>query len=173
MAGYLVDTSILSVYLDPGNPRHRGLADALGGLAPGSALHVSAIALGEIEFGVNVAQMITRERLAGLEAMLSAARRHLVLDVSKQTARFYAEIKAHVAHRYLASTLRRDRPKYVEDWIDRATGKALAIDENDLWMCAQAKERDLTLLTADRRMLRIREADQEVKILPIGSPSPS
>ena len=37
--------------------------------------------------------------------------------------------------------------------------------ENDLWMCAQAKERDLTLVTAERRMKRISDADPEVRIL--------
>jgi hypothetical protein len=67
--------------------------------------------------------------------------------------------------KYLASTLRRDRPKYLEDWIDKATGKALGVDENDLWMCAQAKERDIILITADRRMKRISDGDSDVKIL--------
>ncbi|NTE57482.1 type II toxin-antitoxin system VapC family toxin [Agrobacterium tumefaciens] len=43
----------------------------------------------------------------------------------------------------------------------------LGIDENDLWMCAQAKERDLVFVTADRRMGRIPEADPEVRLLMI------
>jgi predicted nucleic acid-binding protein len=165
MAGYLLDTSIVSVYLDPSHPRHAGPAQAIAALPIGSDLHVSAVALAEIEFGLIVANMVSKQRFAQLEQMLAQARRQFVLDVTKQTARFYADIKARVAHRYLASTLRRDRPSYVEEWIDRATGKAIAIDENDLWMCAQAKERDLTLLTAERRMSRISDADPEVRIL--------
>ena len=165
MAGYLLDTSIVSVYLDPGNPRHVGPAQAIAALPAGTDLYVSAIALAEIEFGVNLAKMVSRQRFEQLEFMLSEARRQFILDVTKQTARFYADIKAKVAHRFLASTLRRDRPAFVEDWIDQATGKAIAIDENDLWMCAQAKERDLTLLTAERRMKRINVADPDVRIL--------
>ena len=41
----------------------------------------------------------------------------------------------------------------------------MQVDENDLWLCAQAKERSLTLLTADRRIQRIADADQEVLLL--------
>lgn len=167
MTGYLLDTSILSVYLDPSDARHTGSAQVLAELPEGSALIVSAIALAEIEFGVRVARMISRERFAQLELVLAAARRHFVIDVTKQTAQVYADIKAKIAHKFLASTLRKDRPKYIEDWIDRTTGKSLDIDENDLWMCAQAKERDLTLLTAERRMRRISEADPEVHLLRI------
>lgn len=167
MTGYLLDTSILSVYLDPRNPRHVVPAQALKALAAGSTLHVSAIALAEIEFGVNLARMVGKDRFAQLEQTLAEARRHFVIDVTKHTASVYAEIKAKLAHKFLASTLRKERPKYLEDWVDRATGKALGIDENDLWMCAQAKERDLILITADRRMKRISEADQAVRLLPI------
>lgn len=167
MVGYLLDTSIVSVYLDPGNPRHVSPAQALARLPEGSVLYVSAIALAEIEFGLNVARMVSRERFTQLEQMLEAARRHFVIDVTKHTAQVYAEIKANIAHKFLASTLRKDRPKYLEDWIDRATGKALDIDENDLWMCAQAKERDLTVITAERRLKRINEADPAVHLLRI------
>lgn len=167
MTAYLLDTSVASVYLDPSHPRHAGPVQAIAALPTGSDLYVSAIVLAEIEFGINVATMVSKQRFAQLDQMLTQARQQFVLDVSKQTARVYAEIKAKLAHQFLASTLRRNRPTYVEDWIDRATGKALAIDENDLWLCAQAKERDLVLLTAERRMLRIRDADPDVRILRI------
>lgn len=62
-------------------------------------------------------------------------------------------MKARV-QKYLAKILRRDRPKYIEQWVDRATGQKLGIDENDPSVCAQAKERDLgdhiEALLADR-----------------------
>ena len=61
--------------------------------------------------------------------------------------------------------MRRDRPKYIEEWVNQATGKALGIDENDLWMCAQAKERDLILVTGDAKMQRIADADSDVRLL--------
>ena len=87
------------------------------------------------------------------------------LSRNQHTAAVYAETKAKLAEKYLTSTLRRDRPRYLEDWVDRSTGKCLGVDENDLWMCAQAKERDITLVTADGRMRRIPDADPDVAIL--------
>jgi len=32
-----------------------------------------------------------------------------------------------------------DRPKYIEEWVDKATSQKFGIDESNLWMCAQAK----------------------------------
>lgn len=49
--------------------------------------------------------------------------------------------------------------------MNRTTGKALGLDENDVWIAAHAKERDLVLVTADGRMRRIQEADSDVRLL--------
>ena len=87
-----------------------------------------------------------------------------MLEVTRHTSAAYAELKAHLAGKYLIKALTKDRPRWVEDWIDRATGKKLQIDENDLWICAQAKERNLTVVTADRRMNRISNADRDVRL---------
>ena len=90
-----------------------------------------------------------------------------VIDITHHTASVYAEVKALIAQKYLANVLRKDRPKYIEEWVDKATGQKLGIDENDLWMCAQAKERDLIFVTADSRMKRIPDADPDVRLLTI------
>jgi predicted nucleic acid-binding protein len=52
----------------------------------------------------------------------------------------------------------------LENWVDQATGQRLQVDENDLWMCAQARERNLVMLTADRKMDRIARADPLVRL---------
>jgi predicted nucleic acid-binding protein len=49
--------------------------------------------------------------------------------------------------------------------VNRTTGKALSVDENDVWIAAHAKERDLVLVTADGRTRRIQEADFSVRLL--------
>jgi len=85
----------------------------------------------------------------------------------RNTASVYAELKASIAQKYLAKVLRKDRPKYIEEWVDKATGQKLGIDENDLWMCAQAKERDLIFVTAVRRVKRTPDADPDVRLLTI------
>lgn len=165
MDAYLLDTTILSIYLDPNHPHYVAKGLSLAALPMQSPQFVSAVALAELGFGTNLAGLLGKGNLATLSAMLAQARTYAVLDITHHTASVYAEVKSKVAHKYLAKTLRKDRPKYIEEWVDKATGQKLAIDENDLWMCAQAKERDLVFVTADARMKRISDADPDVCLL--------
>ncbi|MBU0723333.1 MAG: PIN domain-containing protein [Alphaproteobacteria bacterium] len=167
MDAYLLDTTILSIYLDPGHPHHAEKSHSLAALPAESPRFISAVALGELGFGVKLAAVIGKGNLPALEEMLVQARSHAVIDISHHTASLYAEIKARIAQKYLAKVLRKDRPKYIEEWVDKATGQKLGIDENDLWMCAQAKERDLIFVTADGKMKRIPDADPDVRLLTI------
>lgn len=165
MDAYLFDTSVLSIYLDPNHPHHVTKGQSLAALPTDNPRFISAVALAELGFGTNLAALLGKGNLAKLEAMLVQARTYAVLDITHHTASIYAEVKSKIAHKYLAKTLRKDRPKYIEEWVDRATGQKLAIDENDLWMCAQTKERDLVFVTADARMKRISDADPDVRLL--------
>jgi len=165
MDAYLLDTTILSIYLDPTHPDHAVKTSSLNSLPLENPWFVSCIALGELGFGVELAHQIGKKDMSALTSMITKAQSYAVLDVTHHTAKIYAEIKAALAKKFLAKVLRKDRPKYLEEWIDKSTGKALAIDENDLWMCAQAKERDLIFVTADKRMRRIAEADRDVRLL--------
>jgi len=56
------------------------------------------------------------------------------------------------------------RPRWIEEWVDKATGQKLQVDENDLWLCAQAKERNLILLTADKKINRIKAVVPAIRI---------
>ena len=165
MDAYLLDTTILSVYLDPTHPNHAVKSASLDALPIESPKFVSSIALAELDFGVEIAHQIGKKDMSVLKSMIAAARSYAVLDVTHHTAMIYAEIKAALAKKFLAKVLRKDRPKYLEEWIDKSSGKALGIDENDLWMCAQTKERDLVFVTIDKRMRRIAEADPDVRLL--------
>ena len=100
-----------------------------------------------------------------LRAMILQARAYAVLDLTRHTAAAYAELKTNLAKKYLVKAKRSDRPKYVEEWVDKNKGQKLQVDENDLWMCAQVKERDLLFVTADIRIQRIADADSEVRLL--------
>jgi len=165
MDAYLLDTTILSIYLDPTHPHHAQKSQSLAALPAESSRFISAVALAELGFGTKLAAAIGKRSLPALEAIIVQARSHAVLDITHHTAAIYADIKARIAQKYLAKTLRKDRPKYIEEWVDKATGQKLGIDENDLWMCAQAKERDLVFVTADGRMKRISDADPDVRLL--------
>jgi predicted nucleic acid-binding protein len=164
-AAFLLDTSILSVYLDPAHGFHAPMSSALNSLPSDAPRYISAVALAELTFGADLARALGKGDLPVLREKIRKARGYAVLDVTHHTAAAYAAIKSKMAVKYLEKLLRRDRPKYLEDWVDRATGKALGVDENDLWMCSQAKERGLDFVTNDQRMLRISEADSDVRLL--------
>lgn len=165
MVAYLLETTILTISLDAGHPRHLEITQALCALPVDSARYVSVVGLAELSFGAELARRIGNGDVRSLREKIRSAQAYAVLDITHHTASAYAETKAKLAEKYLASTLRRDRPRYIEDWIDKSTGKSLGVDENDLWMCAQAKERAITLVTADHRMRRIPDADSEVVVL--------
>lgn len=121
--------------------------------------------MAELSFGADLAAAIGKGKVSALKEMIRQARAYAVLDLTHHTAAAYSELKSKVAAKYLANPLRRHQPKYVEDWINQATSKALGIDENDLWMCAQTKERGLVFVTTDSRMRRIEDADPDVRWL--------
>jgi predicted nucleic acid-binding protein len=163
--GFLLDTTVLSAYLDP---NHRNQADtrrAVNALDPGAPRYLSAVSLAELTFGARLAEAFGVGDLPILRAVIRQAQAHNVLDITKHTAATYAELKTNLAKRYLAKASRRERPRWLEDWVDKTTGRKLQVDENDLWMCAQAKERDLTFVTADTGTKRIADADPDVRLL--------
>ncbi len=56
---------------------------------------------------------------------------------------------------------RKVKKRRAEQLCDPITGRELGIDENDLWIVAQAAERNLVLVTHDK-IVRIREALQNI-----------
>lgn len=165
METYLLDTTVLSIYLDPTHKFHAEKKEALDALPRDAHRYISAVAFGELAFGVNLAAAVGKGHAPTLQKMIDDARTFATLDISHHTATEYAELKSLMAVKYLSKVLRKDRPKYIDDWIDKATGKALGIDENDLWMCAQARERELVFVTADKKIERIQDADSELQLL--------
>jgi tRNA(fMet)-specific endonuclease VapC len=128
---------------------------------------VSAIARAELSFGCRLFEQVTGTSAPHLSAILDEAGRYPLFDVTRHTADEYAILKANLATTYLTKVFRRDRPRWLENWVDKATGQVLQVDENDLWMCAQARERNLVLITADAKMERISKADSSVRLLVI------
>ena len=161
MCAYLLDTSVLSALLDSDHPKHDEALAAMGKMAPNSMKYVSAISLAELRFGVRWPELKSGSHAPRLRGVLTDAGKYAVLDVTKQTAEAYGELKARMAVKYLRNT---PPPRWIEDWEDGSTGKKLQIDENDLWQCAQAKERGLVFVTADKGIRRIAAADPALSI---------
>jgi predicted nucleic acid-binding protein len=55
--------------------------------------------------------------------------------------------------------------RWIEDWVEIGSGKRLQVDENDLWICAQAKERDLVVVTGDTDIRQLASLDPDLKIV--------
>ncbi len=165
MPSYIYDTSVLSALLDDAHPRHADIKRAVDSLPEDASQFVSAVSLAELTFGVRMSEAFASSRLPALEQMLIDVRAYGVLEVGHHTSAAYAELKTNLAKCYLLKANRRDRPRWIEEWPLNNRGQRLQVDENDLWLCAQSKERSLTLLTADGGIQRIADADPEVMLL--------
>lgn len=161
MDGYLLDTNILTYLFDEGSPRHSAVMSHFAVIPTDRPLFISAITLGEIEFGHRCESEheipIQRKFNVFLREMFP-----LILDVRDSTRFCYGMIRASLFHKYRPRAAR--RPKWPEDLMDQATAKALGVQENDLWLAAQALENNLVLVTNDR-MARIRgEASPALRV---------
>ena len=78
-----------------------------------------------------------------------------LVPIDKHSANTYGELRARLFEKYAPNNKKRKglRP---EQLIDPVTSLELGIQENDLWIAAQAISRNLTLVTNDA-MNRIRD----------------
>jgi predicted nucleic acid-binding protein len=99
LRGYLLDTNIVSYWFDGESPQNRDIVDRIRLLPESAPLFVSAISLGEIEFGFRV----RREENAGFEReffRFIQEKLPLVLDVTRTTRTDYGSIRAKLFDRY-------------------------------------------------------------------------
>jgi tRNA(fMet)-specific endonuclease VapC len=108
---------------------------------------VSAITLGEIEYGLRV---VSEDSTPSQEAFRALVEHRLpmVLDISKTTRLYYGWLRARLFEKY-APRKKRRRGLRPEQLIDPVTSRELGIQENDLWLAAQALEFNLVLVTND------------------------
>lgn len=155
MHAYLLDTNTICNWFDGDAGRFPAVRIIADTRAADSPLYVSAITLGEIEYG-----HANKPAGAGVkrENFLAFIRNQLpqILPVSKHTAEPYGRIRAKLVERFppKGGWSRKIRP---EKLYDPVAARELGIDENDLWIVAQAVERNFVLVTSDK-MTRIREA---------------
>jgi predicted nucleic acid-binding protein len=164
--GYLIDTNAICELLDERHPNHQNVRDACATVEAGAPRFISCITLAEIRFGALLNEAATGQQSPRTAAILNESQKYLIREITRHTAREYAELKTKIATTYLLPYIRANRPHRLENWLDRATGERLQIDENDLWICAQAKEWNLTVMTTDKKMVdRVSKADLDWKHL--------
>lgn len=92
MHGYLLDTNIVAYWFDERRPQHERVAHHIQELPETTPLMISAITLGEIEFGLHVTTGDTPKREA-FRAFINT-NLPMVLDVTKATRIYYGSLRA-------------------------------------------------------------------------------
>jgi predicted nucleic acid-binding protein len=169
MKGYLLDNNAISDWLDETKPRHAAVSRKAEQVARDEAIILtSCVVLGEIEHGVAAVRLkspgsLEESRLADLRAQIDRqfVERRLLLNVSRSTALVYGDIRARLFDKFALKS-KRKKERAPEQLTDPVCPKELGIEENDLWIAAQAIERNLILVTNDK-MPRIRQVTPELR----------
>ena len=110
-------------------------------------LLVSVVTLGEIEFGhrVQVGDFAKKQ-----EAYIRFVRQELParLELTEDAVTAYGEIRSRLFNKYAPGAKRKSKMR-PEQLTDPITSLALTIQENDLWLCAQAVSHGMVLVTTD------------------------
>ncbi|MDB5343347.1 MAG: hypothetical protein JWP89_1724 [Schlesneria sp.] len=145
MEGYLFDTNAVSHWYS-GNAQFTQRVNAL---ASNDQIRVSVITLGELEFGHNLhlgaRDLVQRDEFARWVSREFPKER--VVEVTRFTREYYGLIRAKIFEKYPPLGHDENHP---ERCYDRITASELKIDENDLWIAAQAIEHGLILVTNDK-----------------------
>lgn len=152
MDTYLLDTNLVSVLYDAQRANHLAVRTAVAALDPASPQLVSAITIGELRYGLALSRASGRP-LTHIEACIERTEEHPLAEVGRYTAEAFGYVKSSVALQRI--DIQRRPPRWVEAWSDRVTGQLLQIDENDLWIAAQAVERNLVVITSDTDFTRV------------------
>src|SRR5579883_1655631 len=147
MDTYLLDTNLVSALYDARRPGHLTVRQAVAALGSVAPQLISAITIGELRFGLALSRA-AGQPLSHIESCLEKAEEHPLAEIGRYTSEAYAYVKSNVALQRLE--VRRRVPRWVEGWADRITGELLQIDENDLWLAAQAVERNFIVVTSDK-----------------------
>lgn len=156
MADYLLDTNILSYWYDENCPEYtRVVAGVNAAKQPDpqtgyiSRFFVSVVTLGEMEYGHRVAPKPDAVKQADY-AKFVRVQCPVALEMTSHVAEQYGQMRAWLFNN-CGPNANKTRPKRAEQLVFPSTGRELGIDENDLWIAAQAMTHQLVLVSHDRR----------------------
>lgn len=149
MEQILLDTNFVSVLFDPRRSNFGAVQARAQAFAQTDLVYLSAVVLAELRFGIEAAQRVGQD-ITHIRRTLTEAANYPLAEIGRHTAEAYGDVKARLADHYL--DMSRRAPRWLENWQDRASGQMLQVDENDLWIVAQAVERDYLLVTSDQRL---------------------
>ena len=154
MRDFLIDTNIWEYWFNERRePQHSHVLARVSELKKRSdfRLHISSVTWGEIAYGYKA----RKEKERSLEAPF----RQLIHEIApkeycidRSVVGDYGRIRARLFEKCGSEGKKKGlRP---EQLIDPVTSLQLRIQENDLWIVAQAVTKDLTLVTNDRQSLQ-------------------
>ncbi len=144
--GYLLDTCVISYWYDEGKSEHPYVVARIEALPGNTPLRVSAISLGEVEYGHRIVSATDTPVQVSFRVFI-AERLPTPLVITQGTAHYYGEIRAKLFKKFFGK--RRLKGLRPEQMTDPVTSKDLGIQENDLWIAAQAAEHGLVLVSGD------------------------
>ena len=164
LEGFLLNTCVISALLNAQQKNNERVLASLAAFPERSLRHTCWISVAEISFGFALHHAASGTPHPILESLRTELWNFPVLEVSRDTSQEYAELRKNLAVALLPTLLKADRTHWIENWVDRATCQKLQVDENDVWICAHAKERKLTVMTTDQKMVdRMSKADPSLR----------
>jgi tRNA(fMet)-specific endonuclease VapC len=156
VADYLLDTNIVSYWYETTRPEHAKIINRVGVVKlPDPVtkyvprLYVSIITLGEIAYGHRVAPSPNAAKQAEFTRFVREQFPQ-VLEMVDDVAEHYGELRAWLFEN-CGPNVKKSKAKRAEELVNPTTGKELGIDENDIWIAAQAKTHNFVLVTHDSR----------------------
>ena len=158
MTHYLLDTNIWAYWFNKEkHPKYAANIEARvqeltisaeTGAHDCDRIAISVITWGEIDYGYNVMNPKERSREAPFRSFI-AAQSSWMVPFDKYTAAAYGKLRAGLFQKFGPKDMKRKglRP---EQLLDPATSLQLQIQENDLWIAAQAVRYGLILVTHDK-----------------------
>jgi tRNA(fMet)-specific endonuclease VapC len=134
--GHLLDTCVISALLDGRHKNYENVRRADESIEAGAPRFVSRITIAELMFGLAVYDAAAGTSHPRATEVLKRAQAYPIREITKHTAAEYAELRKNLAVTHL--DLQRDRARWIDQWVEKITGEKLQVDENDLWICAQA-----------------------------------
>lgn len=154
METYLFDTNIWKYWFS----NEKDVAQQIEQFDEKSTIGLSVIVLGEILYGAN----LNPEFDTSSYMNFIYDKRPIIFDIDKHVSKVYSELRARLFDKFGPRELRR-KVKRPEQLIDPATSLHLGIQENDLWLMAQALTYNLVLVTNDSMNNLSKVAPKELK----------
>jgi tRNA(fMet)-specific endonuclease VapC len=147
MDGYLFDTNAVSPLWNVRHPEHDIIKDFFASVSQ-SPVWLTTIVLAEIEYGMKITPEMDIDSQNQVRHEMS--NHPFILDIDKHTIGPYSDLRAELFKKFSPRDRRgRLTVKWPEDLIERTSAKELGVQENDIWIAAQAIQYNLILVTGD------------------------